>query len=321
MLALMNMTLVIFFAVFGTDEHNFCCSLYGIENSMPSYIIRRMTHRDFEVAIAWAAAEGWNPGLNDAHCFYAADPDGFLMGFLGEEPVSCISAVKYGDSFGFIGFYIVKPEFRGQGYGWQIWQAALASLQGRTVGLDGVVAQQDNYLKSGFQLAYRNVRYEGIRREEAISDALSSDVSSRLISPENYPIDDVIEYDRPFFTGNRDRFLRCWLTQSESYAIGMLEQQAIVGYGVLRPCQQGCKIGPLFADTPDIAEEIFQALKAKVPVNQHFYLDLPLVNTAAVELAHRHRMVNIFETARMYTPRIPELPTHRIFGVTTFELG
>ncbi len=31
----------------------------------------------------------------------------------------------------------------------------------RTIGLDGVLAQQENYRKSGFQLAYRNIRYCG----------------------------------------------------------------------------------------------------------------------------------------------------------------
>ena len=40
-----------------------------------------------------------------------------------------------------------------------IWNAAMDSLAGRNVGLDGVVAQQDNYRKSGFRLAYRNVRF------------------------------------------------------------------------------------------------------------------------------------------------------------------
>ncbi len=81
-----------------------------------SYQIRTMTRGELEVAIAWAAAEGWNPGLQDADCFYGTDPTGFLMGFLNNEPIASISAVKYGESFGFIGFYIVKPGFRGQGY-------------------------------------------------------------------------------------------------------------------------------------------------------------------------------------------------------------
>jgi hypothetical protein len=44
--------------------------------------------------------------------------------------------VRYDSSFGFLGFYIVKPEMRGRGYGYQIWQAGMERLEGCTVGLD-----------------------------------------------------------------------------------------------------------------------------------------------------------------------------------------
>jgi GNAT superfamily N-acetyltransferase len=282
---------------------------------MSNYTIKPMTRADLAVAVDWAAAEGWNPGLHDADCFYAADPSGFLMGWLGDTPIAAISVVKYGASFGFLGFYMVQPEFRGQGYGWQLWQAGLATLAGRTVGLDGVVDQQSNYLKSGFQLAYRNIRYEGI-------SASSQVPPNPAIAPlSSLPIDQVLDYDRPFFPDDRTAFLRGWLTQPESIALGYLAGQALVGYGVLRPCRQGYKIGPLFADTPAIADTLFQHLTTSVPVGQPFYLDVPEVNEAAVALAHQYGLTSMFETARMYLPAPPALSCDRIFGVTTFELG
>ena len=275
-----------------------------------------MSRADLDWAVGWAAKEGWNPGLYDADCFYAADPEGFLMGFLGEEAIASISVVKYGESFGFLGFYIVKPEFRGQGYGLQIWQAGLAALEGRIVGLDGVVAQQSNYLRSGFKLAYRNIRYEGIQQSDETVN------SSRHIVPlATLPMADLLQYDRPLFPGDRAQFLRCWLTQPESYGVGYLRDDILNGYGLLRRCRQGFKIGPLFADNAPAAEAIFQSLKARVPRGNPFYLDVPQVNEAAVALAHRHGLKSMFETARMYAPSLPELPTDRIFGVTSFELG
>lgn len=45
--------------------------------SESEYLIRTMNREEINLAIAWAALEGWNPGLSDADCFYAADPDGF----------------------------------------------------------------------------------------------------------------------------------------------------------------------------------------------------------------------------------------------------
>lgn len=63
------------------------------------------------------------PGLHDADCYFSADPKGFLVGLLDDEPIATISVIKYDDAFGFLGFYIVKPEYQGQGYGLQLWQA------------------------------------------------------------------------------------------------------------------------------------------------------------------------------------------------------
>ncbi|NJP12450.1 MAG: GNAT family N-acetyltransferase [Leptolyngbyaceae cyanobacterium RU_5_1] len=280
----------------------------------PHYSIQRMSRDDLQIAIDWAAAEGWNPGLHDAECFYAADPTGFLIGRLGDQAIATISAVKYGHSFGFIGFYLVKPEYRGQGYGIQLWNAALDTLQGRTIGLDGVLVQQSNYQKSGFQLAYRNIRYAGVGGGEPTSHAEVVDLS-------NVPFETIAAYDQLFFSGDRVQFLRCWINQPDSTALGILRNNTLVGYGVIRACRQGYKIGPLFADRPTFAEALFIALTATTPAGAPIYLDVPEINAAAVNLAEHYEMKPVFETARMYTQAAPDLPYDRLFGVTTFELG
>jgi GNAT superfamily N-acetyltransferase len=273
-----------------------------------------MTRQEVDIAINWAAAEGWNPGLYDADCFYAADPNGFLVGLLGDEPMATVSVVKYGDSFGFLGLYMVKPEYRGQGYGIQIWNAGLACLRGRTIGLDGVVAQQDNYKKSGFTLAYRNIRYQG-----AGGGRLPTE--SGIVQLSMLSFDEIDAYDKPFFPDNRRQFLMAWINQPQSTALGILRNRTLAGYGVLRSCRSGYKMGPLFADSPELAERLFLALKTHAPEGAPIYLDTPAVNPAAVDLAKRHNMIVVFETARMYAGKSPDLPVNRLFGVTTFELG
>lgn len=278
------------------------------------YTIRSMTNAEMDLMIDWAATEGWNPGLHDANCYFTADPEGFLVGFLGDDPIATISAVKYNNAFGFIGFYIVKPEYRGHGYGIQIWNAGLERLKGLNIGLDGVVEQQDNYKKSGFNLAYRNIRYEGLGGGNPPSNA-------DIIALSTIPFETIAAYDLPFFPVSRTLFTETWVNQPECEALGIMLHGKLSGYGVIRKCRNGYKIGPLFADTPDLAEALFLGLKSKVSSSDAIFLDTPEINGAAVNLAKKHNMKLSFETARMYTDAPPNLPLDRVFGVTSFEIG
>ena len=287
--------------------------------SSPVFAIRAMTRAEFEMALDWAAAEGWNPGHFDADPFYAADPAGLLIGQLGDEAVAVISAIRYGASFGFIGFYIVKPAWRGQGYGWQLWQAAMARLAGRNIGLDGVLAQQDNYRRSGFQLAHCNVRYQGIGGAGTAGAALPS--GTRLTPLATLPFAALLAYDRAFFPAARADFLQRWIGQPHSLALGLLGSQGLLGYGVRRACRNGHKIGPLFADSPDGAAALFDALAAPIDADTPVFLDVPERNPAAIALAEGRGMVRVFETARMYTGAAPDLALARSYGITSFELG
>lgn len=124
-------------------------------------VVTQASLEDWSVVAGWAGDEGWNPGLSDAPSFFAQDPEGFFIGRIGAEPVSAVSVVTYDADYAFLGFYLVRPDLRGRGYGLTTWKTALAHAGGRTVGLDGVVAQQDNYRRSGFEPVHRTVRFTG----------------------------------------------------------------------------------------------------------------------------------------------------------------
>jgi GNAT superfamily N-acetyltransferase len=282
------------------------------QSSSSSLRIRTMTSTDVAIAFAWAEAQGWNPGWHDAECFYAADPNGFFIGEVGGAPVACLSAVAYDNAFGFIGLYIVKPEWRGKGLGMQLWKHGLGYLANRNIGLDGVVAQQGNYRRSGFQLAYRNIRYGGVGQARPHSEG--------VVRASEVPFEQLAAYDRRYFPAERHAFLRRWIAQPDSLALVALAAGEIRGFGVVRACCVGHKIGPLFANDAQVATNLFDGLSAAV-AGQPVFIDVPEVNAAALQLAERHGMSSVFETARMYTQAPPGIELRGVFGVTTFELG
>lgn len=278
-------------------------------------ICRPMRRPELDLATHWAVAEGWNPGLHDAHAFWAADPEGFWLAELEGEPVATISVVRYTPQYGFLGFYICRPEQRGKGYGYTLWQAGMRHLGDRCVGLDGVVAQQSNYRKSGFALQRRNIRYGA---ERPIAPPASPRVE--VLPAAALPFADIAAYDRTCFEAPRDAFLRAWLTLPGHLALAARQGGRLAGYAVLRPCREGAKIGPLFADGDQEAAALFAALLAASPADPVF-LDVPAPNAAAVALAEAAGMAPVFETARMYTRTPPPVRGERVFGITSFELG
>lgn len=278
------------------------------------YKIRPATREELNIPIEWAAKEGWNPGLYDADAFYTTDSQGFLIGFLDNEPIASISSVAYDSTFGFLGFYIVKPEYRDKGYGIQVWDAAIKHLPTQNIGLDGVVAQQENYKKSGFNLAYRNIRYEGTGTDEKSEN-------KNIVSLAEIPFDEIVAYDKQVFPTNREVFLKDWFKQPESLAIAYRVDGKLSGYGMVRKCRTGFKVGPLFADNESIADNLLQRMRSFVGKEAQIFLDTPEVNIAAVALAEKYGMKPMFETARMYTKEQPKVDLEKVFGVTTFELG
>ncbi len=270
--------------------------------------IRHALRTEMAFFIEQAAKEGWNPGLDDAAAFFNTDPNGFLIAFDKGIPVGCISAVAYGKEFGFMGFYIVLPAFRGRGIGQMLWKNAIEQLNGKTIGLDGVVAQQENYKKSGFVLNYKNIRFKG---------------ESRKLSSSSLPeasLEKISKYDRAVFGLGRSKFLSEWLHMPHAYSSLFDDGTQGFGYGVIRECREGFKIGPLFADSPYIAKILVADLLSKVKPAS-FFLDVPAPHLNAMALVKNFNMQPVFETARMYKGLPLTQDLNKIYGITSFELG
>lgn len=276
--------------------------------------VRTMRSDEISIALDWAAAEGWNPGLGDDACFAVVDPKGFFIGEVGGAPAATISCVNYDSTFAFLGFYIVRKDLRGRGHGLRIWNEAVAHAASRVIGLDGVVAQQDNYRKSGFEFAYANIRYGGT------VSGLGAPQAAGITELEKIPSAMIEAYDRTVFPAPRPAFLRAWINSPLHVGRALIRGGGLAGWGVIRPCRNGHKIGPLAADDRAAAEAVLSALLSEVGGGEIF-LDVPSINRDAVAMAQDLGLAPTFETARMYTGAIAPLRLERVFGVTSLELG
>jgi hypothetical protein len=279
---------------------------------MPGADIERMTRDDVGVALEWAANEGWNPGLHDGDAFFAADPDGFFVLRIDRRPVATLSAVRYGERFGFLGLYITSREVRGRGHGFALWRAGRAHLEGRVAGLDAVIEQEKTYARDGFVADYRTTRH-------VLESTHAAAPTRQLVDARAVPLEALASYERELFPAERATFLAAWLAMPGAVSRAILDGDRLLGWALRRQCADGYKIGPLFADEPEVADDLLCALVADVagPV----FLDIPDPNAPGRALAARHDMAPVFTTIRMYDGSPPLLDLDRIFGVTTLELG
>lgn len=270
------------------------------------------------VMIPWMQAAGWNPGVHDGECFPVADPGGFLVGELDGCPIATVSAVRYEGHFGFMGCYLVAPPFRGLGYGLAIHEAGRRHLAGCVQGGDGVLEKVATYQRIGRTLAYHNIRFEGVRTDSDWRPELP------LTDARHVSLGALERIDRACFPAPRSQFLVAWLHQADAVALAApdaLSAGQVCGYGVIRRCFSGWKIGPLFACDVRVAEAIMRGLVERIPVGEPFYLDVPAPNQQAMALAALYGLRKVFATARMYAGQPPAIRLGWVFGVTTFELG
>ena len=258
-------------------------------------VIKVLDLDGIQTLLDWAAAERWNPGWRDAQAFQAADPDGFLGAFVDGVMVAAIAAVAYDEKFGFIGLYICHPNWRGQGHGGAVWDAGMAHLRSRTVGLDGVPEQQSNYVSMGFMAAYETVRMSGTLRA---APSLATPVDS---------MDGIRGMD--IFPAERDGFLAQWIAAPNR------AWRTKAGFGVVRACTEGQKVGPLFAAGAVDAMELLGSVEGALQI------DVPAGQTDFLGSLEALGFVPGFRTTRMYRGPTPKMDMDRVFGISSLELG
>ncbi|KAF9390232.1 hypothetical protein BGX21_011515 [Mortierella sp. AD011] len=313
---------------------------------------------------SWALSEHWNPSTNGEDIkdvFHKADPQGFFFGKIHEngkdEVVSIISGVRYGEDQAWIGFYIASPNHRGRGYGLETFHQALKHVghDRASVGLDGVMAQVDNYKKSGFtEIGWQNERRHGSiaglveNSERELAEKIAKDEFPGLVLLQDDQVDlDQLPGIEERFSGlKRPGFVKDWALfhahhpEQHRFGVAFLSTDGtkdeksgkpiVLGYGCVRPAVSSYRVGPLYATTPEIAKlllvklasEVILAEKSKpYGVSLQFDVDVPNSNKDAIKIFDDLGWNDTFPCLRMWKGKVPKHDVNGVFAVGTLEVG
>ena len=296
------------------------------------YTIRLITDADLPLVNHWAQQEGFCPGVGDTGIYYNTDRTGVWVGVLDHQPIGCIAGIRYDQSYGFVGMFIVDPAFRGRGYGLALWQKAMEYLQEvACVGLEAALERVENYTSWGFKPAYYTRRYglPSAYRHACLrpTTALDLPLGFQILSGAEVPEEIVQIYDARHEVTPRPLFLHEWLQHPEGTVKVVLDETGSCrGYGRIRPCllpndttPNGWRLGPLLADQPELAGALLDLLLSdrQGPV----LIDVPEINRAATSLLEERGFELQLFNLRMYKGDPPSLSLKDIYGLACLELG
>ena len=293
---------------------------------MPELIIRPARASDIPEIVRWARSEEFAPGFGDVDIYRNTDKQGVWMGWVDSTPVGCIAGVKYNNIYGFIGLYIVRPEYRGQGYGHRLWEQAIRHLQDvKCVGLEAASHLIINYAEWGFKTSSQTIRWQLFNAEDGLSaQAVLDPQDLNIVSGAEIPLEAIKKYDSEREFTARPHFLSQWLEHPSGKVIALIDKyNHCHGFARIRPCLlpagEGWRIGPILADSPVLAKVLILNL-----LTEHkgvILIDSPERNDNAQLLLSSLGFHEISATTRMYKGSHKAVLTKDVYGLACLELG
>ncbi|KAI1706636.1 acetyltransferase (GNAT) family domain-containing protein [Ditylenchus destructor] len=247
-------------------------------------------------------------GKIDYDCWVNGIPT-FEFAFLYDKEngrrAGCISAaLDESEELAHIGFFFFLPEYRGKGVGTELFEWTVAKEKFRKAKNWTLLAAHERveYYKTrhGFDKLGWTFSPVIIPTKELRPDAIKNLTENQDFTKIEFVLpkslenwQNVFEYNRKFFGGfRRDKFVKTFLSHPEAHAKIALDKESgnVTGIGCIRETATGNLIlGPLYADSPEIAETIFFNLLATLPWdfnNYELLITVPISeNTAMREIA------------------------------------
>ncbi|BEV35647.1 GNAT family N-acetyltransferase [Synechococcus sp. M16CYN] len=294
---------------------------------MPNLEIRLAQPSDIPTIIDWAKNEDFAPGSGDVQIYRNTDKQGIWVAWVDSLAVGCIAGIKYNHIYGFIGLYIVKPEYRRNGYGHKLWEKALAHLNNvQCIGLEAAPHLVDSYSEWGFKASSQTIRWQLFKIDEINhTEQLLNNHNFHVVTGNQIPLEVINKYDAMRESTARPHFLSQWLKHQSGRVMTLIDNNNLChGFARIRPCfltvGEGWRIGPILADSQQLAKILITNL-----LSQHqgiVLIDSPQNNTKAQALLFSLGFRQVSFTIRMYKGLCHHVvSTKDVYGLACLELG
>ncbi len=295
---------------------------------MPSSLkIRPLQQKDIPKVTLWSRIEGFAPGAGDVSIYQHTDRQGLWVGLLDKQPIGCIAGVRYNASYGFVGLFLVVKEQRGKGYGVQLWKHALQHLVDLPcIGLEAAPDRVGDYSGWGFRKSSITTRWQWRGDGSNLNNNSYGNKFDDLMILEGrqIPSSVVQTYDAKREPSPRPHFLSDWLNHPAGTVLALVDKNGSChGFGRIRPCLlrhgEGWRIGPLLADTPELADYLLRKLLDRHPGVVLF--DAPGLNKNVPSILRRIGFEEVSQTMRMYKGNQPPISMKDVYALACLELG
>jgi hypothetical protein len=182
------------------------------------------------------------------------------------------------------------------------------------IGLEAVPEQLGTYQRAGFTASHTTVSYQGSiphGREQR-------DPRVRALEPGDMAA--VVTLDALCSPHERSGLLAVWFAASATTPFVYHDRGEVTGFGVIRPSRTGHRIGPLIANTPQVALALYDALTAAHP-GEPVCLNCPEPNAAGRDLARERGLVRTSHTVRMYSQQVRRTGLARCYSIASLAWG
>ena len=289
--------------------------------------IKPFCDSDIDFVTDISRKEGFAPGVGDLGIYKNTDKQGLWVGWLNDVPIGCIAGVRYNEYYGFLGLFLVIKQFRGRGFGLQLWKKALSHLNDLPcIGLEAAPERINDYSKWGFSVSSKTTRWQWMGDGKMLEgNSWKNGLDNFSFVEDSYiPQDAVKKFDEKRENTPRPHFLSSWLNHPSGKVIAVMDKKKRChGFGRIRPCLlkkgDGWRIGPLMADDPELLKILLRKL-----IESHtglIIVDAPGLNKLASEVFINLGFKSESETFRMYRGSQPPVSMNDVYGLACLELG